>query len=134
DIISTAVKAGSFNTLATAIQAAGLVEALQGAGPFTVFAPTDEAFSKLPAGTVESLLEPANRDKLLAILKYHVVSGRVFAADALAAQSAETLEGRRVRFGLAGGQLQVNGANIVQADVDTTNGVIHIIDEVILPN
>ncbi len=134
DIIATAVKAGSFNTLATAIQAAGLVEALQGAGPFTVFAPTDEAFSKLPAGTVESLLEPANRDKLVAILKYHVVSGRVFAADALAAQSAETLEGRRVRFGLAGGQLQVNGANIVQTDVDTTNGVIHIIDEVILPN
>lgn len=134
DIISTAVKAGSFNTLATALKTAGLIEALQGEGPFTVFAPTDEAFSKLPAGTVEALLQPANRDKLVAILKYHVVSGRVFAADALGAQTAETLQGQRVRFGLQGGQLQVNGANILQADVDTTNGVIHIIDAVILPN
>ncbi len=134
DIISTAVGAGSFTTLATALDAAALISALQGDGPFTVFAPTDEAFKKLPKGTVESLLEPRNRNKLTAILKYHVVPGRVYARDAIAAQRAGTLEGSKVRVGISNeGRLTVNGANVIAADIDCTNGVIHIIDEVILP-
>jgi len=133
DIVTTAVKAGSFETLATALKTAGLIKALRGEGPFTVFAPTDAAIAKLPAGTVESLLKPANRDKLAAILKYHVVSGRVYAGDALAAQTATTLQGSRVRFGIPGGTFMVNDANVVQTDLETTNGVIHVIDRVILP-
>jgi uncharacterized surface protein with fasciclin (FAS1) repeats len=133
NIIETAVKAGSFETLVAAVKAAGLAGTLSGDGPFTVFAPTDDAFQKLPRGTVESLLEPANRHKLADILKYHVVPGRIYAKDALAAGTAETAEGSRVRFRLQGGTLRVNDATIVENDIETTNGVIHIIDEVILP-
>jgi uncharacterized surface protein with fasciclin (FAS1) repeats len=132
-ILETAVKAGSFQTLAAAVKTAGLVEALSGSGPYTVFAPTDAAFAKLPAGTVENLLKPENRDKLIAILKYHVVPGRIYANDALVAETAETAEGSRVRFSVASGNLMVNGASILHPDLEATNGVIHVIDEVILP-
>jgi uncharacterized surface protein with fasciclin (FAS1) repeats len=132
-ILETAARAGSFQTLAAAVKTAGLVEALSGEGPFTVFAPTDAAFAKLPAGTVENLLKPENRDQLMAILKYHVVPGRVYASDALAAETARTAQGSRVRFTVAGGTLMVNGASIVHPDLEATNGVIHVIDEVILP-
>ncbi len=132
-ILETAANAGSFETLAAAIQAAGLAQTLAGDGPFTVFAPTDAAFAKLPAGTVENLLKPENRGDLIAILKYHVVPGRVYASDALAAETAETVQGSRVRFSLRGGMLMVNGAGIVETDIDATNGVVHVIDEVILP-
>jgi uncharacterized surface protein with fasciclin (FAS1) repeats len=132
-ILETAAKAGSFQTLAAAVKTAGLVEALSGEGPYTVFAPTDDAFAKLPAGTVEKLLKPENRDRLMAILKYHVVPGRVYASDALTAESARTAQGSRVRFSVADGTLMVNGASIVRSDVEAANGVIHVIDEVILP-
>ena len=132
-ILETASKAGSFQTLAAAVKTAGLVEALSGKGPYTVFAPTDAAFAKLPSGTVETLLKPENRDQLIAILKYHVVPGRVYASDALVAETAETAEGSRVRFRIARGTLMVNGAAIVHPDLEATNGVIHVIDEVILP-
>ena len=132
-ILETATKAGSFQTLAAAVKTAGLVEALSGKGPYTVFAPTDAAFAKLPSGTVETLLKPENRDQLIAILKYHVVPGRVYASDALVAETAETAEGSRVRFRIARGTLMVNGAAIVHPDLEATNGVIHVIDEVILP-
>jgi uncharacterized surface protein with fasciclin (FAS1) repeats len=132
-ILDTAASAGSFQTLAAAVRTAGLVEALSGKGPFTVFAPTDAAFAKLPAGTVENLLKPENRDQLIEILQYHVVPGRIYASDALVAETAKTAQGSRVRFSLAGGTLMVNGAAIVRPDLDATNGVIHVIDEVILP-
>lgn len=132
-ILETATKAGSFQTLAAAVKTAGLVEALSGEGPFTVFAPSDAAFAKLPAGTVESLLRPENRDQLIAILKYHVVPGRVYSGDALSAETATTAQGSRVRFSVASGTLMVNGASIVHPDLEATNGVIHVIDEVILP-
>ncbi len=134
DILTTAGKAGSFGTLATAIKAAGLAEALQGKGPFTVFAPTDEAFAKLPASTVEALLKPENRDQLKAILKYHVVSGRIYAADAVKAQRAETLEGSDVSVRITSGRLMVDGATVIDSDIEATNGVIHVIDSVILPS
>jgi uncharacterized surface protein with fasciclin (FAS1) repeats len=133
-ILQTAMKAGSFETLAAAIKTAGLVKTLSGEGPFTVFAPTDAAFAKLPAGTVESLLKPENRHKLVNILKYHVVAGRVYASDALQAETAETIEGSRVRFSLGSNGLMVNGASVIQPDIETSNGVIHVIDEVILPS
>ncbi len=133
-ILETAVKAGSFETLAAALQTAGLVKTLSGDGPFTVFAPTDAAFAKLPAGTVQGLLKPENRHQLIEILKYHVVPGRIYASDALQAESAETVQGSRVRFSLTGNGLMVNGASIVQPDIETSNGVIHVIDEVILPS
>ena len=132
-ILEAAAEAGSFGTLAAALKSAGLVHTLQGDGPFTVFAPTDAAFAKLPAGTVTSLLKPENRDQLVKILTYHVVPGRIFAADALGAQSAVTVEGQRVRFTLSGDGMRVNGASVIQPDIETTNGVIHVIDEVILP-
>jgi uncharacterized surface protein with fasciclin (FAS1) repeats len=132
-ILETAAKAGSFQTLAAAVKTAGLVEALSGKGPFTVFAPTDAAFAKLPAGTVENLLKPENRHQLIEILKYHVVPGRIYSNDALVAETARTAQGSRVRFSVAGGTLMVNGASIVHPDVEATNGVIHVIDEVILP-
>jgi len=128
DIVDTAVGAGSFNTLVAAVKAAGLVEALKGDGPFTVFAPTDEAFKNLPEGTVESLLKPENKDKLAAILKYHVVSGKVMAGDVLKAMEVSTLEGSKAKIGLT-----INGANVVKADIGCSNGVIHVIDAVILP-
>lgn len=133
DIVATAKGAGSFGTLLAAAQAAGIAEALMGDGPFTVFAPTDEAFAALPAGTVESLLEPGNKDKLAAILKYHVVPGRVFGDQALKAGSAETLQGQDVEFTKTDAGISVNGANVVESDIQATNGVIHVIDAVILP-
>ncbi len=131
-IPETAAAAKSFNTLLAAAKAAGLAEVLGGQGPFTVFAPTDEAFAKLPAGTVESLLKPENKDKLVNILKYHVVSKRVYSEEALKAGSAKTLEGNTVTISANGGG-KVNNAKLVATDVDASNGVIHIIDTVLMP-
>ena len=133
DIVSTADQAGNFKTLIAAAKAAGLAGALTGKGPLTVFAPTDEAFAKLPEGTVASLLKPENKAKLAAILKYHVVSGRVYSEDALAAQQATTLQGGKVRIAVVSGKAKVNDANLVGLDIDASNGVIHVIDSVILP-
>jgi uncharacterized surface protein with fasciclin (FAS1) repeats len=133
DIVDTAVAAGTFNTLATALQAAGLAETLKTKGPFTVFAPTDEAFSKLPAGTVESLLKPENKEKLKAILLYHVVAGDVTAAQVTKMSSAKTLEGQDVKITLTDGTVMVNNAKVIKANVFATNGVIHVIDTVLLP-
>jgi uncharacterized surface protein with fasciclin (FAS1) repeats len=133
DIVETAVAAGQFNTLAKALEAAGLVDALKEPGPFTVFAPTDEAFSRLPAGTLEDLLKPENRDKLRSILTYHVVSGRVMSSEVVKLRSAKTLNGQSVRIRARGGKVQVDDANVVKADIEASNGVIHVIDKVILP-
>jgi transforming growth factor-beta-induced protein len=133
DIPTTAVKAGAFNTLIAAVKAAGLAEALSGDGPFTVFAPTDEAFEKLPSGTIDSLLQPENRDKLAAILKYHVVPGRVYSTDAVAAGQADTLQGAPLKIAVNGSTAMVNDAKLVSTDIDASNGVIHVIDSVILP-
>lgn len=133
DIPTTAVKAGSFKTLVAAAKAAGLVDALSGQGPLTVFAPTDEAFSKLPAGTVETLLKPENKSKLAAILKYHVVPGRVYSTDALAAGTAKTLQGDSVTIAVKNGAAMVNSAKLIATDLDASNGVIHVIDSVMLP-
>lgn len=130
DIIDTAVKAGSFNTLVAAIKAANLVDTLKGAGPFTVFAPTDEAFAKLPKGTVDSLLKDI--PKLTEILTYHVVSGRVMAADMVKLKSAPTVEGSDVKIDASNG-VKVNDAKVSTADVAADNGVIHIIDTVLMP-
>jgi uncharacterized surface protein with fasciclin (FAS1) repeats len=131
DIVDTAVAAGSFNTLVKAIQAAGLVETLKGKGPFTVFAPTDEAFAKLPAGTLEGLLK--DKAKLASILTYHVVPGKVMSSDVVKLSSAKTVQGQEVKISTAGG-VRVNDAKVVQTDIETTNGVIHVIDTVILPS
>jgi len=131
DIVDTAVAAGSFNTLVAAVKAAGLVDTLKGAGPFTVFAPTDEAFAKLPAGTVEGLLK--DPDKLKKILTYHVVSGKVMAADVSKMKSAMTVEGSPVKIMAKGGKVMVNNATVVKADIECDNGVIHVIDTVIMP-
>ena len=133
DIVDTAVAAGSFSTLAAALQAADLVGTLKGAGPFTVFAPTDEAFAKLPAGTVESLLKPENKAKLQSILTYHVVPGSVSSMDVVKLKSAKTVNGQSVWIKTANGGVSVNGANVIKADIQTSNGVIHVIDTVILP-
>ena len=133
DIVDTAVAAGSFKTLATALTAAGLVETLKGPGPFTVFAPTDEAFAKLPAGTLESLLKPENKAKLAGILTYHVVAGKVMAADVVKLTSAKTVNGESVKITVDGGKVKVNDANVIKADVAASNGVIHVIDAVLLP-
>ncbi|MCC5862064.1 MAG: fasciclin domain-containing protein [Gammaproteobacteria bacterium] len=133
DIVETAVAAGAFETLVAAVQAAGLVETLQGEGPFTVFAPTDEAFAALPEGTVESLLQPENRDQLVAILTYHVVAGKVMAADVVNLTSAETVNGASVTIAVEDGAVKIDGATVIQADVEASNGVIHVIDQVILP-
>ncbi|MCY7278254.1 MAG: fasciclin domain-containing protein [Phormidesmis sp. CAN_BIN44] len=130
DIVDTAVSAGSFTTLVAAVKAAGLVETLKGAGPFTVFAPTDEAFAKLPAGTVEGLLK--DLPKLKKILTYHVVSGKVMAADVVKLKSAKTVEGSEVKIDASNG-VKVNNATVVTPDVAADNGVIHIIDTVLLP-
>ena len=132
DIVDTAVAAGSFQTLVAAVKAAGLVEALKGAGPFTVFAPTDEAFAKVPKETLASLLQPANKEKLQAILKFHVVPGKVHAAEVVHLKSAKTLQGQELVIDARNG-VKVNGANVVQADIDCANGVIHVIDAVVLP-
>lgn len=133
DIVETAVAAGQFKTLAAALTAAGLVDTLKGTGPFTVFAPTDAAFAALPAGTVESLLEPANRDKLVAILTYHVVPGRVPAARVVGMDSATTVQGEAIDIVAADGKVMVDGATVVMPDVKATNGVIHVIDKVLMP-
>lgn len=133
DIVDTAVGAGSFTTLVAAVQAAGLVETLKGPGPFTVFAPTDDAFKKLPAGTVESLLLPENKDKLVAILTYHVVPGKVMAADVVKLKEAKTVNGAPVAIMVNGDTVMINDATVIKADVDASNGVIHVIDKVILP-
>jgi uncharacterized surface protein with fasciclin (FAS1) repeats len=133
DIVETAA-AANFNTLVAAAKAAGLVETLKGPGPFTVFAPTDEAFAKLPAGTVESLLKPENQEKLAKILTYHVVAGKVMAADVVKLQSAKTVEGQTVAIRSAGGAVHVNDATVTKADIVTSNGVIHVIDTVLMPN
>jgi uncharacterized surface protein with fasciclin (FAS1) repeats len=133
DIVQTAVAAEQFQTLVAAVQAAGLVETLQGEGPFTVFAPTDEAFGKLPEGTVQTLLKPENKAKLASILKYHVVPGRVPAADVVQAGVLNTVEGPSILVSAADGVVRVDGAQVVKADVEASNGVIHVIDEVIMP-
>ena len=133
DIVTTAVEAGSFKTLAAALQAGGLVEALQGKGPFTVFAPTDEAFAKLPKGTVESLLEPENKALLVDILKYHVVSGKVTARDVVKLTNAEAINGQRLPILVEEGTVVVGGATVVTPDVMASNGVIHVIDTVMMP-
>lgn len=134
DIVTTAVDAGSFKTLAAALKAAGLIETLKGKGPFTVFAPTDEAFSKLPEGTVETLLKPENKKQLIAVLTYHVVTGKVLAADVVKIDAAATVNGQRVNIKVEDGKVQVDNANVVKADILCSNGVIHVIDEVILPS
>ena len=133
DIVDTAVSAGSFTTLVKAVQAAGLVETLKGDGPFTVFAPTDEAFAKLPEGTVENLLKPENRDQLVAILTYHVVPGKVMAADVVKLEKAETVNGQSVTIKVVDGGVKIDNANVIATDVKATNGVIHVIDTVIMP-
>jgi len=133
DIVDTAVAAGNFKTLAAALDAAGLVETLKGKGPFTVFAPTDEAFAKLPEGTVKSLLKPENKQKLTSILTYHVVAGNVKAADVIKLSSAKTLNGQSVTIKVVGGKVLINGATVVKADIAATNGTIHVIDTVLMP-
>lgn len=133
DIVDTAVGAGSFNTLVAAVKAAGLVDTLKGEGPFTVFAPTDAAFAKLPAGTVENLLKPENKDQLIGILTYHVVPGKVMAADVVKVKSAATVNGKEAPITVADGKVKVGNANVVKTDIECSNGVIHVIDAVILP-
>jgi len=133
DIVDTAVGAGQFKTLAAALQAAGLVETLKGKGPFTVFAPTDAAFAKLPAGTVEMLLKPENKAKLTAILTYHVVAGKVMAADVVKVTSAKTVQGGAVAVKVTGGKVTIDSANVVTTDIAASNGVIHVIDTVLMP-
>jgi uncharacterized surface protein with fasciclin (FAS1) repeats len=131
DIVDTAVAAGSFKTLAAALEAAGLIDTLKGAGPFTVFAPTDEAFAKLPAGTVEGLLK--DKPKLTAILTYHVVAGKVEAADVVKLDSAKTVNGKSVTIKVVDGKVHVDNATVTAADVQASNGVIHVIDTVLIP-
>jgi len=133
DIVETAVAAGSFGTLATALEAAGLVETLKGDGPFTVFAPTDDAFAKLPEGTVEDLLKPENKDQLTAILTYHVVPGKLMASEVASMDAATTVEGSPVSFSVSEDGAMIENARILQTDIETSNGVIHVIDTVILP-
>lgn len=132
DIVDTAVAAGAFKTLVAAVQAAGLVDTLKGKGPFTVFAPTDDAFGKLPASAVADLLKPENKAKLQGVLTYHVVAGKVLAADVLKLKSAKTVQGQDLTIDTAAG-VKVDGANVVQTDILCTNGVIHITDSVMLP-
>ena len=134
DIVDVAAGAGSFETLVAAVKAADLVDTLKGDGPFTVFAPTDEAFAKLPEGTVENLLKPENRDQLIAILTYHVVPGTVRAADVVKLDEAKTVNGQSVAIQVADNGVQVDNANVVATDIEASNGVIHVIDTVILPS
>jgi uncharacterized surface protein with fasciclin (FAS1) repeats len=133
DVVETAVAAGSFKTLAKALDAAGLVTTLKGSGPFTVFAPTDEAFAKLPAGTLETLLKPENKEKLQRILTYHVVSGKVMASDVVKLQSAKAVSGDTITVKVRNDVVHVDNATVTKADVTASNGVIHVIDAVILP-
>jgi uncharacterized surface protein with fasciclin (FAS1) repeats len=133
DIVETAVAAGSFTTLAKALQAAGLVDTLKGNGPFTVFAPTDEAFAKLPAATLTDLLKPENKDKLKRILTYHVVSGRVPASEVTKIRSAKAVSGDTIAIKASGGAVMVDNARVIKTDVGASNGIIHVIDAVMLP-
>jgi uncharacterized surface protein with fasciclin (FAS1) repeats len=133
DIVDTASSAGSFKTLLAAVKAADLESTLRGPGPFTVFAPTDEAFAKLPAGTVESLIKPENKDKLKAILTYHVVSGKLGAAQAMKLTTAKTVSGKDLKLDASSGSLHVGKATVTKADIEASNGVIHVIDTVLLP-
>jgi uncharacterized surface protein with fasciclin (FAS1) repeats len=132
-IVGTAVAAGSFKTLAKALEAADLVKTLEGAGPFTVFAPTDEAFAKLPAGTVETLLKPENKEKLRRVLTYHVVPGKLMAADVVKVQTAKAVSGDTITVHAQGGTVRVDAAHVTKTDVAASNGVIHVIDAVMLP-
>lgn len=131
NIVETAISAGSFKTLVTAVQAAGLEATLMSTGPFTVFAPTDEAFAKLPKGTVEGLLQ--DKTKLAQVLTYHVVAGKVMAGDVIKLDSAATVQGQSVNFGRNNGSVTVDKANVIKTDINCSNGVIHVIDAVILP-
>lgn len=134
DIVDTAVSAGMFNTLVAAVKAAGLVDVLKSKGPFTVFAPTDEAFAKLPAGTIDELLKPENKDKLAKILTYHVVAGKVMAADVVKMKRAKTVQGQEAKINSKNGKVMIDKANVIKTDVETSNGVIHVIDMVLMPN
>jgi uncharacterized surface protein with fasciclin (FAS1) repeats len=133
DIVDTAVAAGNFKTLAAALKAAGLIDTLKGTGPFTVFAPTDEAFAKLPAGTIQDLLKPENKEKLIAILTYHVVPGKAMAKDVAGMSAAKTVNGKELKLKVDGDKVMVNQATVTTADVEASNGVIHVIDAVLLP-
>lgn len=133
DIVATATGAGDFKTLTAALKAADLVSTLQGKGPFTVFAPTDAAFAKLPAGTLENLLKPENKQQLVDILTYHVVPGQVMAADVVKLDEAKTVNGKTVDIEVEGSAVKVNDANVTSTDIAASNGVIHVIDQVILP-
>jgi uncharacterized surface protein with fasciclin (FAS1) repeats len=134
DIVDVAVEAGSFNTLAAALQAADLIDTLKSDGPFTVFAPTDAAFAKLPAGTVETLLKPENKDQLIAVLTYHVVPGKVSSSEVVELASARTVNGQEIRIKVRNGTVFIDNATVAQVDIAASNGIIHVIDEVILPN
>ena len=133
DIVDTATAVGSFTTLVAAVEAADLAETLKGEGPFTVFAPTDEAFAKLPEGTLDDLLKPENKAKLQAILTYHVVPGKVMAADVTQLESAKTVNGQMLTINTENGAVMIENAKVAKADIETSNGVIHIIDAVVLP-
>ncbi|MCB5163075.1 fasciclin domain-containing protein [Marinomonas algarum] len=133
DIVDVAAENGSFTTLIAAAKAAGLVDTLKGDGPLTVFAPTDDAFAKLPNGTVETLLKPENKDQLAAVLTYHVVPGKVMAADIVKVDSAKTAQGQNLAVKVADGKVMINNATVIMADVKASNGVIHVIDTVLLP-
>ena len=133
DIVDTAVEAGSFNTLVAAVKAADLADTLKGEGPFTVFAPTDEAFAKLPAGTVEDLLKPENKSKLQAILTYHVVAGKYMAKDVVTMKEAKTVNGESFMISMKSDTVMVDNAKVVKTDIECSNGVIHVIDSVIMP-
>jgi uncharacterized surface protein with fasciclin (FAS1) repeats len=134
DIVDVAVGAGSFKTLVAAVKAADLVDTLKSKGPFTVFAPTDDAFAKLPEGTVESLLKPGNKEKLVAILTYHVVAGKVTSKEVVKLSSADTVQGSAVDIEVEDGKVKIDEATVIKADICCKNGVIHVIDSVILPN
>ena len=131
-IVGVAAGAGQFKTLVAAVKAAGLVKTLNGKGPFTVFAPTDEAFAKLPAGTVENLLKPENKEKLVAVLTYHVLPGKLMAED-LTTTNAKTLNGKELAIKVDAGKVTVGGANVIKTDIEASNGVIHVIDAVLIP-
>lgn len=133
-IVEIAAGNGDFSTLVAAVQAAGLADTLGGEGPFTVFAPTNAAFEKLPAGTVENLLKPENRDQLVAVLTYHVVPGKVMAADVVGLRSATTVNGQSIDISVEGGTVKIDGATVTATDIAGSNGVIHVIDSVILPD
>ena len=133
DIVDTAIQAGKFSTLATALTAAGLVQTLKGDGPFTVFAPTDEAFAKVPQETLRELLKPENKDKLIAVLTYHVVAGKIMARDVVNVNTATTVQGQSIKIDAKDG-VKINSAKVITADIEATNGVIHVIDAVLMPS